>query len=667
MRKFFLFTLILLFFSKSLAADIIYTEPVNNAEYVSIKNNIIIGFDEIIVGQNVNSKLKVTGTKSGIHTGDIIFSKDSKKIIFIPHRNFEYNETVQVVLNNLKTSHTSGNNIKYSFQTQIRKIDINETLFLDEEYERSFSNSIFSSMSDSTVPPLTVAISNNPSPGKLFLNSYANNNYTVPYLVIANNDGSVYHSKAVTASSPDFKRQPNGLLTYFHRTPRLYYAEDQQYNIIDSFYCGNGYITNSHDMLLFNNGHALVMSYDPQPVDMSVIVTGGQPDAIVTGLIIQEIDENKNVVFQWRSWDHFQITDAVYIDLTLSNIDYCHGNAFELDNDGNIMISSRHMNEITKISRSTGEIIWRMGGENNEFTFVNDTLPFHYQHDIRRIANGNITLYDNGNLRYPQFSRAVEYHLDEENKIATLVWQYRNSPDIFSPSRGSAQRLKNGNTLIGWGGMNPTLTEVTPSGEIALQMTFPQGIYSYRAFRDEVHMTLNTKLAIEGFYDPQTNLLRIKDTVISYLRETNSPFALIDSSKTVVDSVLMNANFRFYNVIPGSYYNIIKHRNALETWSKYGIDLDSLGRVQGYDFTDSITKAYGDNLVLKGSLYCIYSGDVDHDGIIDLSDINLIYNEAASFITGYTDTDINGDYISDLTDILITYYNSSNFVSVIKP
>ncbi len=100
--------------------------------------------------------------------------------------------------------------------------------------------------------------------------------------------------------------------------------------------------------------------------------------------------------------------------------------------------------------------------------------------------------------------------MDEVNKIATLVWQYRNTPDIYGPSMGSVQRLKNGNTLICWGGTNPTMTEVTPAGDIALEMSLPQDVFSYRVFRDEVHLTLNVKLAIEGFYNTQTNRLNIK-------------------------------------------------------------------------------------------------------------------------------------------------------------
>jgi hypothetical protein len=225
------------------------------------------------------------------------------------------------------------------------------------------------------------------------------------------------------------------------------------------------------------------MSYDPEIVNMSEIVPGGNPAATVVGLIVQEIDENKNVVFQWRSWDHYLITDATHENLTLGYIDYVHGNAIEIDTDGNLIISCRHLDELTKIDINTGAIIWRMGGKNNEFTFVNDPIRFSHQHAIRHIANGNYTIFDNGNFHTPHFSRAVEYTIDQENKIATLVWQYRHTPDIYGLAMGYTQRLESGNTLISWGLTNPTITEVTPTGTVALEMTLPAGIYTYRAFR----------------------------------------------------------------------------------------------------------------------------------------------------------------------------------------
>jgi hypothetical protein len=304
-----------------------------------------------------------------------------------------------------------------------------------------------------------------------------------PYLLILSDSGTPVFYRKMPARCTDFKLQPNGLLTYYEDVALKFYGMDSLYAVTDSFMTGNGYTTDLHELRLLPNGHALLMAYDPEIVDMSRIVPGGKTNASVSGLIIQEIDQQKDVVFQWRSWDHFKITDATHEDLTAAMIDYSHGNAIEADTDGNILISNRHMDEITKISRSTGEIIWRLGGKNNQFTFVNDSLGFSHQHAIRRQANGNITMYDNGNYHNPPFSRAVEYQLDEQQKTATLVWEYRHTPSVFGSAMGYVQRLENGNTLIGWGSTKPAVVEVRPDGTRAYELELAQGIYSYRAYR----------------------------------------------------------------------------------------------------------------------------------------------------------------------------------------
>lgn len=253
------------------------------------------------------------------------------------------------------------------------------------------------------------------------------------------------------------------------------------------------------------------------------------------------------------------------------------------------------------------------------------------------------------------------------NKVATLVWEFRNSPSLYGFAMGSVQRLKNGNSLISWGSTNPNITEVTPSGNIALEMSLPAGIYTYRAFRDEVNLTLNAKIAIEGFYNNVTDKLNMNDTVKAYVRSSFSPFGIMDSAKSIVDSVNFNGNFRFYNVPTGTYYISTKHRNGLETWSKAGGESFTSGGVYQYDFTSSASNSYGGNAVLKGSKYCFYSGDVNHDGIIDQQDALAVYNDAVNFITGYADSDVDGNGVTDLTDLLIVQGNSINFVTVIVP
>jgi hypothetical protein len=303
--------------------------------------------------------------------------------------------------------------------------------------------------------------------------------------MILENDGTPFFHRKLPGVGLDFKMQPDGRLTYFDAVARRFYALNARYAVVDSFRCGNGYSTDGHDLFLLPNGHAVLMSYDPQVVDLSLVVKGGRPDAIVIGLVLQELDQEKNVVFQWRSWDHFQITDIVSHSLTGAVVDYVHGNSIDVDPDGNFILSSRHMNEVTKISRETGEILWRLGGRNNQFAFIDEPTLFSHQHAARRLPNGNLVLFDNGNFRLPLFSRAVEYAIDESQKTATLVWQHRLTPDVFGSGFGYVQRFSNGNTLISWGSTTPTLTEVAPDGSIVSELTFDPSIASYRAFRFE--------------------------------------------------------------------------------------------------------------------------------------------------------------------------------------
>ena len=109
-----------------------------------------------------------------------------------------------------------------------------------------------------------------------------------------------------------------------------------------------------------------------RPYAMDTIVANGDPNAIVEGLIIQELDSNHNLLFEWRSWDHFHVTDNTYLNLTSANLEFIHANAIDIDFDGHFLISSRSLDEITKIHRTTGEVIWRWGGS---VSYTHLTLP----------------------------------------------------------------------------------------------------------------------------------------------------------------------------------------------------------------------------------------------------------------------------------------------------
>ncbi len=280
----------------------------------------------------------------------------------------------------------------------------------------------------------------------------------------------------------------NGLLASRSEIPGIkkkyeWYLRDESSTFEDIFQMGNGYLADNHDFQLLPNGHALMLCYDTQTIDMSQIVEGGQPNAQVTGSVIQELDVNKNVIFQWRSWDYIPITDS-YQDLTKNKFDYIHVNSMDFDeSDGNIILSCRETSEVIKISRATGEIIWRMGGKHNEFTFINEheeNAPryFKVQHDARSHPGGTLTMFDNGADDKDQsrpYSRGVEYMLDEPNRTATLVWEFRHDPNIIALSGGNVDRLENGNTSIRWGdaakqGEAPAYTEIDPNGQLVYEI-----------------------------------------------------------------------------------------------------------------------------------------------------------------------------------------------------
>jgi len=177
---------------------------------------------------------------------------------------------------------------------------------------------------------------------------------------------------------------------------------------------------------------------------------------------------------------------------------------------------------------------------------------------------------------------------------------------------------------------------------------------------------LNLKTAIEGFYNTSNNKLIITDTVSVKIRNSVSPFNLVKTIKSRIDSVLYTGSFNLESIEPGNYYIVVEGRNCVETWSNGSIYIGSVDSIS-YDFTSSSSQAYGNNQILKNSTYCIYSGDINQDGNVNYTDVLEVFGDVSNGTTGYVDTDLSGNYIVDLSDLNIAYNNSNNFVAVVKP
>ncbi len=338
-----------------------------------------------------------------------------------------------------------------------------------------------------------VSALDNPAPGYILTGPFNDH-----YLTIYDNAGKVAYYRnlsGITDQVMALRLLENGYIAFFAETKWI--ICDENLNIVKYVSCSPQYITNFHTLFLSPEGNYLLVANDFRKIDMSSIVQGGKKDATLENHIIQEFDRNGNLVFEWNCLEHINITDAAEgISLTESNVDPFHVNCVRYDTDGNIIANFRNLDAFYKINRSTGEIIWIMGGKAskvNQFTFINDNIDgfwgFSRQHDPKRLSNGNILLFDNGNARPTHFARAVEYSINETTKRATKVWEYIHKPYINSAFMGSAQRLPNGNTLIGWG-MNLESnydyvgTEVTSEGKKVFEIKLQNHRAVYQVLRE---------------------------------------------------------------------------------------------------------------------------------------------------------------------------------------
>ena len=524
--------------------EIQYISPIDNSTLNSRSSAIIIrpgdNLDKATI--DFSGQIVVTDRANNRYSGTILLSSDGKTLIFKPDAQYKTGEEVHVAfLSGVKG--LTGNSISsFEFHFTVTPLEsaldpknyLSETSSETAELQESNTEGLAKTAAvpppgdwPGNVPMITVTPgTGTPAAGYFFL-SPSHFQGTDGFNLIIDNSGNLVYWQEITDGTPvDFKVLPNGYLGYgsmyeFSKItgggPTVFRMMDSSYTVVDSFAMGNGYIAESHEFQLLPNGHALMLSYDLQNVDMSKIVPGGHPGAMVLGSIIQELDVDKNVVFQWRSWDYLDLKDS-YNDLTLKVFDPIHINSIDMDPDNNLLVSVMAFGEIVKINRQTGAIIWTMGGSNNQFTFLNEDevsayAPqyFMYQHDVRRIDNGNILMIDDGQPKIRQWTRAVEYQIDETAKTATKVWQYRHNPDLYTSSMGTAQRLANGNTLIGWGQgsaqSKTAITEVDQSGNVVVELAFTGNLWaSYRAYKFDWHggapaaNVLRWELAAENSY-----------------------------------------------------------------------------------------------------------------------------------------------------------------------
>ena len=211
--------------------------------------------------------------------------------------------------------------------------------------------------------------------------------------------------------------------------------------------------------------------------------------------------------------------------------------------------------------------------------------------------------------------------------------------------------------------------------------------------------TLTLKFFIEGYFEmyPGTGLMSPLlynlgitglSTDVDYtkieLHNAGSPYGL--AATATPPCILQNDGIlqcSFSGLVAGNYFIVIRHRNAVETWSSVTHFFPAIGSAGTYDFSTGIGKAGGNNQVIINpcgfppcASAALYSGDVSdnipypsnmQDGSVCITDWDRINEDLFLFAFGYYSTDLNGDTFTDLNDYGIWEKNSVLGVGVKRP
>src|ERR1700674_691973 len=237
-----------------------------------------------------------------------------------------------------------------------------------------------------------------------------------------------------------------------------------------------------------------MMLSNPLKSKVNLTALGGSSSGTIIDCVVQEVTPQGQLAWEWRASNHISATESTHPKSGTVNgqvgDDIYHCNSIDIDAaSGNLLLSSRHTDAVYLIDKTSGMIVWKMGGnspnhDNAQILSITDDPEgaFHAQHDARFQPNDDISLFDDQTWNVHLAARGVEYHINTNAGTATLVWSYASPDGHDSMATGSFRRLDSGNdNVIGWGFKAGALfTEVDAAGNVMLNVTFPVGQLAYR-------------------------------------------------------------------------------------------------------------------------------------------------------------------------------------------
>lgn len=264
--------------------------------------------------------------------------------------------------------------------------------------------------------------------------------------------------------------------------------------LVTNLHTVGGAPVDGHDVELLSNGNWLIGARSKQS-HVDTRAWGGSANANVGNAELQEVSPRGKLLWDWKSQDHVSLaeTGRWWPDTILNPVtfgyDVAHWNSIEPR--GNAVIASfKRLDAVYKISKSTGSIVWKLGGTPTPRSLMVQGDPYQYplggQHDARRLSDGTLSVFDNRTGLVDPRPRAVRYRIDQNAGTAALLESISDPEIPISYCCGSARRLPNQDWLIGWGQQTPggspagAIAGYKPDGERTFLLRF-NSTFSYRA------------------------------------------------------------------------------------------------------------------------------------------------------------------------------------------
>lgn len=191
-----------------------------------------------------------------------------------------------------------------------------------------------------------------------------------------------------------------------------------------------------HEILKDSDGNYVGLTHEYDLIDFSS--NGGLSNDTLKFDGILKLSSDGEKLWSWRLTDYLDPRNSE--NAFKMKLDWGHANALSIDDDGNYLISFRDFNEIWKLDSSTGAVVWKYDGSN-------DDRGYFGQHAVHKSLSGEYLLFDNGSPRSKRVSRAFGFKESQNgNFVNNLNIELPDS--LFSWKQGSVYQFETNKFLF---------------------------------------------------------------------------------------------------------------------------------------------------------------------------------------------------------------------------